>query len=118
MYEIETIIPLALVIGVLMGAGITWALLKNSASQVTERVSHEYESDLAVLEEKLFSRENELSRLNADHARLEAELDEQDLDYLIQKKEKAAEIKKLRDEIFKNGINSLKLSSQSLEQTN
>ena len=77
MYEIETIIPLALVIGVLMGAGITWALLKNSASQVTERVSHEYESDLAVLEEKLFSRENELSRLNADHARLEAELDEQ-----------------------------------------
>ncbi|MEC8342205.1 MAG: DNA recombination protein RmuC, partial [SAR324 cluster bacterium] len=68
---------LALVIGVLMGAGITWALLKNSASQVTERVSHEYESDLAVLEEKLFSRENELSRLNADHARLEAELDEQ-----------------------------------------
>ena len=40
MYEIETIIPLALVIGVLMGAGITWALLKNSASQVTERVSH------------------------------------------------------------------------------
>ena len=78
MYEIETIIPLALVIGVLMGAGITWALLKNSASQVTERVSHEYESDLAVLEEKLFSRENELSRLNADHARLEAELDEQE----------------------------------------
>ena len=55
MYEIETIIPLALVIGVLMGAGITWALLKNSASQVTERVSHEYESDLAVLEEKLLS---------------------------------------------------------------
>ena len=41
MNEIETIIPLALVIGVLMGAGITWALLKNSASQVTERVSHE-----------------------------------------------------------------------------
>ncbi|SVE12441.1 uncharacterized protein METZ01_LOCUS465295, partial [marine metagenome] len=31
MYDLETIIPLALVVGLLMGAGITWALIKNSA---------------------------------------------------------------------------------------
>ena len=115
MYEIETIIPLALVIGVLMGAGITWALLKNSASQVTERVSHEYESDLAVLEEKLFSRENELSRLNADHARLGAELDEQ-VRQSTDLKVQASRLQTLLDEAREQADEKMRILRDAKEQ--
>ena len=115
MYDIETIIPLALVIGVLMGAGITWALFKNSASQVTERVSHEYESDLAVLEEKLFSRENELSRLNADHARLEAELDEQ-VRQSTDLKVQASRLQTLLDEAREQADEKMRILRDAKEQ--
>ena len=115
MYDLETIIPLALVVGVLMGAGITWALIKNSASQVTERVSHEYESDLAVLEEKLFSRENELSRLNADHARLEAELDEQ-VRQSTDLKVQASRLQTLLDEAREQADEKMRILRDAKEQ--
>ena len=98
-----------------MGAGITWALLKNSASQVTERVSHEYESDLAVLEEKLFSRENELSRLNADHARLEAELDEQ-VRQSTDLKVQASRLQTLLDEAREQADEKMRILRDAKEQ--
>ncbi len=84
---------LGFVSGLIIGAGLAWMLFRMKTSQKISEGLQPYQSELAVIGERLKARDAELQGFSADNQKLELEIGQLRQTLLQESQEKAAAIK-------------------------
>ena len=83
----------ALLAGLIIGAGLAWMVFRMKTSQKISEGLQPYQSELAVIGERLKARDTELQGLSAENQKLELEIGHLRQTILQESQEKAAAMK-------------------------